>query len=478
MDITQQDLELIIRKVLDGISQNDRDNGGFRQIPAGNAGVRGVFDDAGEALAAGAASQQVYMRDYNIREREALLSALRSDLTGHIEELARSVYEETGIGVYEDKILKHRLVISGTPGTEVLQTEAVSGSDGLSLTDYAPFGLIGAVTPVTNPTETIINNAISMLAGGNAVVFNVHPSAVKSSALVVGLIHDTLKKTGAPENLVTMIAKPTMETLKTITSSPLVKLLLGTGGMTMVQSLLSSGKKTVGAGSGNPPVIVDETADIPFAAKQIYYGASFDNNLLCIAEKEVFALEGILNELIRELQKNGAFLLNPEETERVTELVLKRDGGGEYHPKKEWIGKDATAILAAAGISGAGGKLIITRAGMDHPLVMTEQMLPVLPIAGCASFEQAVEAAYRAEGGKRHTASIFSRDIDRITLFSKKIETTVFVANNYTLAGVGFGGEGFATMTIAGPTGEGITSALTFTRRRRGVLAKGALRLV
>jgi propionaldehyde dehydrogenase len=482
MDITQQDLELIIKKVLDGIRQN-----GAGAVPPGDAsgggqlnGSRGVFERPEDAIAAAHFSQQVYARDYGIQEREAVLGVLRRDLLTHVEELSGAVFEETGIGVYADKIAKHRLVITGTPGTEILRTEAISGNNGLTLTEYAPFGLIGAVTPVTNPTETIINNVISMLAGGNAVVFNVHPSAVKSSALSVGLIHDALKNAGAPENLVTMIAAPTMETLKVIIAAPQVRLLLGTGGMAMVKSLLSSGKKTIGAGAGNPPVIVDETADIPFAAKQIYSGASFDNNILCIAEKEVFSLSPVTDDLIHELQKNGAYLLTEDETIRVTELTLQRGEDGEYHPKKQWVGKDARAILAAAGISGASsaGKLLIAKTGADHPLVMTEQMLPVLPIVDCDSFEKALEWACRAERGNRHTASIFSGSVERITAFSKRIETTIFVANNNTLAGVGFGGEGFATMTIAGPTGEGITSALTFSRRRRAAFANGSLRMV
>jgi propionaldehyde dehydrogenase len=480
MDITQQELELIIKQVLEEIrgDPHEQRSGSGVSVPVG---TRGIFENPPDALEAGYLAQKTYMRDFGISEREVVINALRKDLTLHIEEMAKTVYEETGIGVFKDKILKHQLVIDGTPGTEILKTEAASGSEGLTLMEYAPFGLIGAVTPVTNPSETIINNTISMLAGGNGVVFNPHPSAVESSGLAINLIHDSLKKSGAPENLVTMIASPTMETLKAITSSPHIRLILGTGGMGMVRALLSSGKKTIGAGAGNPPVIVDETADLALAAKRIYEGASFDNNLLCIAEKEVFTRDKITDELVREFQKNGAFLLNHEETERVTSLVLQYGDDGEYHPKKEWVGKDASLILDAVEIVAPRGgetKLIIARTEMGHPLVMTEQMLPVLPIVSCSSFEEASDFAYQAERGNRHTASIFSGDIGRITSFSKKIEATVFVVNNFTLAGVGFGGEGFATMTIAGPTGEGVTSALTFTRRRRGVLANGALRLV
>jgi propionaldehyde dehydrogenase len=254
------------------------------------------------------------------------------------------IVEETQMGRYEDKIAKHMAVINNTPGTECLTTDALSGDEGLMLEEYAPFGVIGAITPVTNPTETIINNTISMIAGGNAVVFNVHPSAKKVCAHCLRILNRTIVENGGPADLITMAKEPTMENVEKLCQSPKVKLMSGTGGTAMVNALLRSGKKTIGAGAGNPPVLVDDTADIQLAAKEIYRGASFDNNLLCLAEKEVFVMDRVADQLIEGLVGEGAYLLSPSELPRLLELVFYKDEKG-YHantkgsegtPPKSW----------------------------------------------------------------------------------------------------------------------------------------------
>ena len=246
-----------------------------------------------------------------------------------------------------------------------------------------------------------------------------------------------------------------------------------------LNALLRSGKKCIGAGAGNPPVIVDETADIELAGRKIYEGASFDNNILCFAEKEVFAVNTAYDGLLHELQKQGAYLLNKAQTEQLVNIVLQPKKGGGHEVNKKWVGKDAARILETIGVHVPDTcRLAICEVPADHPFVLVEQMMPVLPIVRCQSFEQAVEDAVVAEHGNRHTASIFSKDVDHMTRFARVIETTIYVKNSATKAGVGIGGEGHCTMTIAGPTGEGITCAKSFCRRRRCMLAEGGLRII
>ena len=434
------------------------------------------MDDAVEAAWK---AQRDWAANYKVEDRRRVIEAIRRCARGYVEEWFRKIVAETEMGRYEDKVEKHLAVINKTPGPECLNTEAISGDSGLMLEEYAPFGVIAAITPTTNPTETIINNTISMIAGGNSVVFNVHPRAKRVSADCLQALNDAIVDAGGPANLITMTREPTMENVDKLAANPKVRLMAGTGGMGMVNALLRSGKKCIGAGAGNPPVIVDETADVELAGRRIYEGASFDNNILCFAEKEVFAVGASYDGLLHELQKNGAYLLSAAQTEQLVHICLKPRKNGGYEVNKDWVGKDAALILRQIGVQVPEScRLAVCETPADHPFVLVEQMMPVLPVVRCATFEDAVEAALVAEHGNRHTASIFSRDVNHMTRFTRVIETTIYVKNSATKAGVGIGGEGHCTITIAGPTGEGITCAKSFCRRRRCMLAEGGLRII
>ena len=270
-----------------------------------------------------------------------------------------------------------------------------------------------------------------------------------------------------------------MENVDRLSANPKVRLMAGTGGMGMVNALLHSGKKCIGAGAGNPPVIVDETADVELAAAKIYEGSSFDNNILCFAEKEVFVVEPNYEGFLYNIQKAGAYLLDAAQTERLVQICLKPKKGGGHEVNKDWVGKNASEILRQIGVQVPDScRLAVCEVPGDHPFVLVEQMMPILPIVRCRSFEEAEQLALVAEHGNRHTASIFSKDVYRMTHFARLIETTIYVKNSCTKAGVGIGGEGHCTMTIAGPTGEGITCAKSFCRRRRCMLAEGGLRII
>jgi acyl-CoA reductase-like NAD-dependent aldehyde dehydrogenase len=453
-------------------------------------GELGVFSTMEDAVDAGHKAQLEYMRKFQLKDRERIISAMRQAVLNEKEKLAKMVHDETKLGNYEDKVAKHELTALHTPGTEILKTEAFSGDDGLTIVEEAPFGLIGAVTPVTNPTETILNNSIGMLAAGNAVVFNVHPSSKHSCAYMVRLLNNAIKSAGGPENLITMVENPTLDTMQVLIDSPKVRMLVGTGGPGLVRTLLKSGKKAIGAGAGNPPVVVDDTADLEHAAKSIIDGASFDNNILCIAEKEVFVLDSAADDLIFHMLNNGAYMLDQHQLAKVMSFALEEnerqeargcslDNKREYHVAKKWVGQHAHAFLKELGVvSNSEVRLLICDVDFDHPFVQLEQMMPVLPLVRVKTLDEAIDMAVKAEHGNRHTAIMHSKNVDNLTQFARAVETTIFVKNASSLAGVGFGGEGFTTMTIAGPTGEGITSAKTFTRQRRCVLAEGGFRII
>ncbi len=427
----------------------------------------GVFDNMSDALAAVNAAYKTF-RSYTIEQREKMISKIREFTLDEAENLARLGVEETGMGRVEDKVIKHQLVANKTPGTEDLKANVFTGDAGLTLIEMAPFGVIGSITPSTNPSETVICNSIGMIAGGNAVVFNPHPHAKKTANYAVDLVNRAILEAGGPENLVVTVENPTKASSDEMMASPIVRMLVATGGPGVVKALLSSGKKAIGAGAGNPPVIVDDTADIKKAARDIVLGASFDNNLPCIAEKECFVFENKADELIAGMKENGAYYINAEQAEKLKNIILK-ENNGKWSINKDWVGKDACLFLKAIGIE-ADPRLIICETANEHPFVQTEMMMPVLAIVRVKDIDEAVEKAVAAEHGNRHSAHIHSKNIDNITKFAKAVETTIFVKNAPSYAGIGAGGEGYTTFTIAGPTGEGLTAAHSFTRQRRCVM--------
>ncbi len=431
---------------------------------------KGVFKTMGEALdAVGKAYAQ--FRSYTVEQREQMISNIRKLTLQEAEEMAKLGVEETGMGNVPDKIIKHQLVAKKTPGTEDLEPKVFTGDAGLTLIEMAPYGVIGSITPSTNPSETVLCNSMGMIAGGNAVVFNPHPNACKTANYAVDLVNRAILEAGGPENLVVSVEQPTKESSDEMMASPLVKMLVATGGPGVVRALLSSGKKAIGAGAGNPPVIVDDTADIKKAASDIVAGASFDNNLPCIAEKECFAFASITDQLVAYMQDAGAYLLKGKQIDDLVKLCLV-EKDGKYSINKKWVGKDAKKFLKELGIE-ADAKLIICETEENHPFVQVEMMMPILAIVRVNDIEEAINMAVKAEHGNRHSAHIHSKNVDRLTAFARAVETTIFVKNAPSYAGIGAGGEGHTTFTIAGPTGEGITSARSFTRQRRCVMADG-----
>ncbi len=431
---------------------------------------KGVFATMSEALEAVNKAYKLY-RSYSVAQREKMIAKIREYTLAEAENMAKLGVEETGMGRVADKIIKHQLVANKTPGTEDLHPTAITGDAGLTLIEMAPYGVIGSITPSTNPSETVICNSIGMIAGGNGVVFNPHPNACRTANYAVDLVNRAIIEAGGPENLVVTVEHPTKESSDEMMASPIVRMLVATGGPGVVKALLSSGKKAIGAGAGNPPVIVDDTADIEKAAKDIVAGASFDNNLPCIAEKECFAFDNITDRLIDGMCKNGAYLIKGDQIDKLVSTCLVQKNG-KYSINKDWVGKDASKFLKALGIE-SDARLVICEVPESHPFVQVEMMMPVLGIVRVKNIDEAIEMACKAEHGNRHSAHIHSKNVDHLTRFARAVETTIFVKNAPSFAGIGAGGEGYTTFTIAGPTGEGLTATHSFTRQRRCVLVDG-----
>ncbi|GAA0721186.1 aldehyde dehydrogenase EutE [Clostridium malenominatum] len=430
----------------------------------------GIFEEVDDAIEAAVIAQKELVK-LSLENREKLLKAMREEITKNIEMLSRMAFEETGMGRYEDKIKKNTLVVEKTPGTEDLKSEAYSGDNGLTLIELSPFGVIGAITPSTNPTETTICNAIGMVAAGNSVVFAPHPSAKNVTIKTIEILNTAIINAGGPKNLLTTIKKPTIESVNKMMTHPKINLISATGGPGVVKAALSSGKKAIGAGAGNPPVVVDETADIEKAAKDIIDGSSFDNNLPCIAEKEVIVVDSVADYLIFNMKKHGVYEIKDNELIKKLEKLLLIDG---KTPNKDYVGKNADYILSKIGVEvDSSIRAIIAEVEEDHPFVLEELMMPILPIVRVKNIDEGIELAVKVENGNRHTAIMHSKNVDNLTRCAKALQTTIFVKNAPSFAGIGFGGEGYTTFTIAGPTGEGLTSARSFTRKRRCVLAEG-----
>jgi propionaldehyde dehydrogenase len=436
--------------------------------------AKGIFDTAQEACDAAAEAQKTLVKDFRLEDRDRFINAIRNVIMANMDLLAKMEFDETGYGRIEDKVAKNTGACMLSQGTEALPKNMYAGDDGLTVEYYAPFGVVGCVTPVTNPAATILGNGIANIAAGNACIFNVHPNATQTSAKTLELINDAIVEAGGPENLLAAVMPPTLETLDEIMAHPAVKLLVGTGGPAMVKTLMSSGKKVIAAGAGNPPSIVDETVNLEKAAAGLLGSASFDNNLLCIAEKEIFVVDAIFDEFIKAFEAAGAYILTPEQGKQVSAVCLVQTPDGGYFANKKCVGKMANVILAEAGITIDGDpRLAVYETDFDDPLVHTEQMMPIIPIVRCKDFAEAMEYAYIAEHDCKHSASIWSNDIERVTAFGSIINTTIFVQNGGTMAAFGVGGSGTNAPTIATPTGEGVTGPQSFVRRRRFCMADG-----
>ena len=436
-------------------------------------GTNGVYADPDQAAKA---ARKAFEQNEKtpVATRVKMVEAMRRAVLSNNDALSRYAVEETGLGRYEDKLSKNKLVAEKTPGCEILRAVAYTGDDGLMLTERAPYGVMLAITPTTNPTETILCNAIGMVAAGNAVVFNVHPSAAQVCNWCVHILNEAIQSVGGPRDVLVSVERPTVESANALMKHPLVRIVVVTGGPMVVKAAMNSGKKSISAGPGNPPAVVDETANLAKAADAIVRGASLDNNIVCIAEKEVIAVDSIANRLIDELKRKPVLWLDARQVKELEKVVLEGD-----HVNKNWVGKDAALIAKQIGISGHGHDLRLVMCEVDekHPFVQHELLMPVIPLFRVRDAAEGIAAGVRVEHGFHHTATMHSTNIDNMAAMARVCNCSIFVKNDASYAGLGLGGEGYTSFTIASPTGEGLTTAVHFTRERRCTL-KEAFRFV
>jgi acyl-CoA reductase-like NAD-dependent aldehyde dehydrogenase len=426
----------------------------------------GVFGDPDSAVkAAQVAFEQIQHTPLEVRAKA--IAAMREVGRRLAPELSRMAVEETGLGRIEDKIGKNLLVANKTPGMEVLSPRSVTGDHGLTLDERAPYGVLCSITPCTNATETILNNGIGMVAGGNSVVFNVHPSAKNVNNHFVRELNRAMIAVGYPANALCSVGQPTIESAQTLMKHPGIRLLVVTGGPGVVKAAMATGKKVIAAGPGNPPTLVDETADLAKAARDIGAGHSLDNNIVCIIEKEVIAVASIADELKEQFERIGAYMVKDSDVPKLEKLLVE-DG----HIARRFIGKNCSVILREIGVNiPESTRFALCEVDSeDHPLVQLEQLMPILPLYRVPSAEAGIESAVRVEHGFFHTATCHSRNIDVLHNMARAINTSLYIKNGPSYAGLGLGGEGWTSWTIAGPTGEGLTTAWDFTRERRCTL--------
>ena len=437
----------------------------------------GVYDDMGAACEAAHRSFEK-LRDLGVSARRKAIQVIRKMCVEKAEEWGSIEFAETKIGRLDHKIEKLKICGDLVPGVEFLERMAFSGDFGLTIIDFAPWGVIGAVTPSTHSVPTLTGNAINMIAAGNSVVYNTHPAAAKCAAIAIRAYNEAIFATIGISDLLTTVVKPTLETFDQMCKHPNVRLLCVTGGPAVVAAAMKTGKRAICAGPGNPPVVVDETADLDLAAKSIIQGASYDNNLLCIGEKEVFVVEAVADKLIAALNRAGAVQLNAQQIEALAEKAFvfpQGKGAGCPHPvvNRDLVGRDAAVLAKSIGLDvPPTTQLLFGETKEDHLFVDEEQMMPFIPVVRVPNVDAGIAAAIRAEHGYKHTAIMHSQNIRNLTKMAQVVDTTLFIKNGPCMTGLGLGGEGFLSFSVATPTGEGVTTPMTFTRSRRCVMVE------
>src|SRR4051812_25307128 len=355
MQMTEDLIRSVVQQVLSQMGGPSPNGHGAAARPSGTFGVYPTAD------AAVSASEAAFpaLRTRPLADRKKAVDCVRSICVEQAEELGRMELDETGIGRLDHKIAKLRDAIPKVPGVEYLRTENFSGDDGITLTDYSPFGVIGAITPVTHSLPTLAGNAINMLAAGNTVVFNAHPSGASIAAEGVRRFNKAIRAAIGIDDLLTIIDPPTLESAAALFEHRGVRLLVVTGGPAVARAALASKRRAIVAGPGNPPVVVDATACLENAARSIVTGAAFDNNLLCIGEKQVFAVAEIFDRLMETVAQSGGFRLNSSQISALTKVAFKPGEDGALHLNKDLIGQDPAVLGRHAGVEVPKGTQIV-----------------------------------------------------------------------------------------------------------------------
>jgi len=435
----------------------------------------GVFENASSAAKAAVGGFE-QLKKTGWAGRSKVIEIVKQMCADNAERWGKIEFEETKIGRLDHKIAK-LYGIKNVLGTEFLTPLGMSGDSGITMEECAPWGVIGSITPVTHSIPTIAGNIVNMVAAGNSIVFNPHPGGAACAALAIHEFNEAIKAALGIENLICTIEKPSLDSFNELCAAPEVNLLCITGGPAVVDAAMKTGKRAICAGPGNPPVVVDECSALDFnkVAKDIILGGGFDNNLLCIGEKQIFVVGDSYAPFMDAMKRAGAVLLNNGQLDAIKKEVFtfKEGDGGCSHAalNRAFVGADASKLGRIAGLNlAANTEMLIAETGADDLFVVEEQMMPVLPIVRCRTFDEAVRLAKDSEHGYKHSAMVHTMNVSNMTKMGRAMDTTLFVKNGPCVAGLGMGGEGYISFSIATTTGEGITTPKTFTRFRRCAL--------
>ncbi|RIK73648.1 MAG: aldehyde dehydrogenase EutE [Planctomycetota bacterium] len=469
MQVTEELIRNVVERVLAQVGTGGSHNGSHSTCRS-HRGRFGVFDNVDDAVAAATEAFE-QLSERTIEDRKRIIDHIRRISIEQCVELGTMEMNETRIGRLEHKIEKLKTLGERTPGVEFLRSEVFSGDHGLAVIEHAPFGVIGCITPVTHSLPTITGNAVSMIAGGNTLVVNPHPSGKLVAAEGVRRFNEAIYRDLGIDNLICVIAEPTIDSADAIFNHRGVKLICVTGGPAVARAAMKASKRAIVAGPGNPPVVVDETADLDRAARSIIQGGAYDNNLLCIAEKEVFVVSEVFDAMMAAMDRAGAVRLNAREVDALTKVAITSVGEGSHKhdvPHKDFLGQDAAVLARGIGKNiPAKTEMIFGETDEHNPFVPVEQMMPFLPFVRVRDVDEAIAKAKHYEHGFRHTAIIHSNNVRNMTKMGRALDTTLFVKNGPCMSSLGLGGEGYLSFSIATPTGEGVTTPLTFTRERR-----------
>lgn len=431
----------------------------------------GVFQDMETCIQA-ATRAQIQLQALPLATREKIIRAVREVGTANAELYGRLEYEETGLGKLDDNI-KKCVSACQVMGMEDLSPETFTGDRGITVIERIPVGVIASVNPVTNGSPTILFNAIMMMAGGNVVVNNPHPKTARISARVIRDLNGAIQEAGGPPNCVCCLEEPSVPSAQHLMTHSQVGMIAVTGGHGVVAFATRTGKRVIAGGPGNPPVVVDETADLDRAARCILEGASFSNCIACAGEKEIFVVDSVADRLKALLKQYGAYEITSEQGRDLVKHIFTevKEPGQPGAINMDYIGRSPADILKAIGLEvGPEIQIVILETDRHHPLVWTEQIMPVLPLVRCPDVDSAIDWAVAAEQGNGHTMAIHSNHMANIRKMAARARCASFVKNGSCgLASVGVSGEGYTSFHIA-TNGDGHTRPRMFTLSRRCVM--------
>lgn len=376
---------------------------------------------------------QKELATYSQKEIDAIVKVIAKTVYDNAEELARMAVDETRMGVYEDKVAKNKGK-SKTIYNHIIEkkTIGVIGKDedtGLTLL-AKPVGIVGAVTPTTNPIVTPMCNSMFAIKGGNPIIIAPHPRSQKCSAYTVDLINKNIKEKGirCPENAIQIIRESTIARTSELMHS--VDVVIATGGMGVVKEAYSSGKPSYGVGAGNVQVIVDNDVDFNDATAKIIAGRKFDNGIICSGEQTIIAPRSKYDEVIKAAVQNGAYYAEDDATVDKFRKTLFIDN----MLNKDVVGQSVQKIAALAGVDvPSDTKVILLKAkGIgNEDILCKEKMCPVMATFEYDTFEEAIKIAQTNLDleGKGHTSAIHSNNNEHIELAGLKLTISRLIVN-------------------------------------------------